>query len=181
MKKYREEVKNRISSLEVKFVQIPREENKCADCLAKVASAEFMSASKQVLSFCPNLLAYWWQSTNAGSKFRRELDHAINSISEVRNFARRKRRRKKAKSPSLTICADQGCLVQERFLSTVPKVLEPWRSRLRNERSSRGYLWKSLRGTVVSTQVDLSWVLLAHYAEGCPSLRQDLRQVLEIQ
>ena len=51
MKKYREEVKNRISSLEVKFVQIPREENECADCLAKVASAEFMSASKQVLSF----------------------------------------------------------------------------------------------------------------------------------
>ena len=40
MKKYLEEVKNRISSLEVKFVQIPREENKCADRLAKAASAE---------------------------------------------------------------------------------------------------------------------------------------------
>ena len=51
MKKYLEEVKNRISSLEVKFVQIPREENKCADRLAKAAFAEFMSASKQVLSF----------------------------------------------------------------------------------------------------------------------------------
>ena len=46
MKKYLEEVKSRISSLEVKFVQIPRKENKCADCLAKVASAEFMSTSK---------------------------------------------------------------------------------------------------------------------------------------
>ena len=40
MKKYLEEVKSRISSLEVKFVQIPREENKCADRLAKAASAE---------------------------------------------------------------------------------------------------------------------------------------------
>ena len=51
MKKYLEEVKSRISGLKVKFVQIPREENKCADRLAKVASAEFMNASEQVLSF----------------------------------------------------------------------------------------------------------------------------------
>ena len=51
MKKYLEEMKNRISSLEVKFIQIPRKENKCADRLAKAASAEFMNASKQVLSF----------------------------------------------------------------------------------------------------------------------------------
>ena len=46
MKKYLEKVKSRISSLEVKFIQIPREENECADRLAKVASAEFMSTSK---------------------------------------------------------------------------------------------------------------------------------------
>ena len=46
MKKYLEEMKNRISSLEVKFVQIPREENECADHLAKAASAESMNASK---------------------------------------------------------------------------------------------------------------------------------------
>ena len=46
MKKYLEEVKSRISSLEVKFVQIPRKENECADRLAKPASVEFMSASK---------------------------------------------------------------------------------------------------------------------------------------
>ena len=51
MKKYPEEVKSRISGLEVKFVQIPREENECADRLAKAASAEFMNASEQVLSF----------------------------------------------------------------------------------------------------------------------------------
>ena len=51
MKKYLEKVKNWIGSLEVRFVQIPRKENKCADRLAKAASAEFMIAPKQVLSF----------------------------------------------------------------------------------------------------------------------------------
>ena len=51
MKKYLEEVKNQISNLEVKFIQIPREENECADHLAKAASAEFMIVSEQVLSF----------------------------------------------------------------------------------------------------------------------------------
>ena len=51
MKKYLEEVKSRISSLEVKFVQIPREENECADRLAKATSAKFMLVSEQVLSF----------------------------------------------------------------------------------------------------------------------------------
>ena len=51
MKKYLEEVKSRISGLEVKFVQIPREENEYADRLAKATSAESMDASEQVLSF----------------------------------------------------------------------------------------------------------------------------------
>ena len=51
MKKYLEEVKSGTSGLEVKFVQIPREENECADRLAKAASAEFMNAPGQVLSF----------------------------------------------------------------------------------------------------------------------------------
>ena len=51
VKKYLEEVKGRIVGLEVKFVQIPREENECADRLAKAAFAEFMNTPKQVLSF----------------------------------------------------------------------------------------------------------------------------------
>ena len=51
MKKYLEEVKGRTAGLKVKFVQIPREENECADRLAKAASAEFMKVPKQVLSF----------------------------------------------------------------------------------------------------------------------------------
>ena len=51
MKRYLEEVRNRISSLEVRFVQIPREENECANHLAKAASAKFMFVLEQVLSF----------------------------------------------------------------------------------------------------------------------------------
>ena len=51
MKKYLEEVKNQIGSLEVRFVQILREENECADRLAKIASTEFMIAFEQILSF----------------------------------------------------------------------------------------------------------------------------------
>ena len=51
MKKYLKEVKNRIDSLEVKIVLIPREENESADRLAKAASAEFMIPSEQILSF----------------------------------------------------------------------------------------------------------------------------------
>ena len=58
MKKYLEEVKSRISGLKIKFIQIPREENECVDHLAKAASAKFMNASEQVLSFVQNLLSY---------------------------------------------------------------------------------------------------------------------------
>ena len=48
MKRYLEEVKYRINDLKVKFIQIPREENECADHLAKAASAKFMLVPEQV-------------------------------------------------------------------------------------------------------------------------------------
>ena len=51
MKKYLEEVKGRIGSLRVKFIQIPREENECVDRLAKATSAKHMLITNQVLSF----------------------------------------------------------------------------------------------------------------------------------
>ena len=44
MKKYLEEVKGRISSLQIRFVQIPREENEWP-------SVEYMLIPDQVLSF----------------------------------------------------------------------------------------------------------------------------------
>ena len=51
MKRYLEEVRNGINSLAVRFVQISREENECADHLAKAASVEFMLVPEQVVSF----------------------------------------------------------------------------------------------------------------------------------
>ncbi|XP_050290503.1 uncharacterized protein LOC126728762 [Quercus robur] len=51
MKKYLEEVKYRINSIEVEFVQIPREENGWADQLAKSASTEFVVVPEQVEDF----------------------------------------------------------------------------------------------------------------------------------
>ena len=51
MKKYLELVKDRVNNLQVKFVQIPREENEHADQLAKAASIEHIVISDQVLSF----------------------------------------------------------------------------------------------------------------------------------
>ena len=51
MKRYLEEVKYQIIDLEVAFIQIPREENECANHLVKAASAEFMLVPEQVLSF----------------------------------------------------------------------------------------------------------------------------------
>ena len=51
MKKYLVQVKNRVKDLQEKFVQILKEENKRADCLAKAVSAEHMLIPNQVLSF----------------------------------------------------------------------------------------------------------------------------------
>ena len=44
-------MKDQISGLQVKFVQISREENECADHLAKATSTEYMLVPNQVLSF----------------------------------------------------------------------------------------------------------------------------------
>ena len=51
MKRYLDEVKDRISSLQIKFVQILREQNECTDRLAKAASAEHMLVPNQELYF----------------------------------------------------------------------------------------------------------------------------------
>ena len=44
-------MKDRISGLQVKFVQIPKEKNECTNRLAKAASTEYMLVPDQVLSF----------------------------------------------------------------------------------------------------------------------------------
>ena len=51
MKRYLDQVRARVDDLEAKIIQIPREENEHADCLAKTASAENMITPGNVLSF----------------------------------------------------------------------------------------------------------------------------------
>ena len=51
MKKYLEQVKDRVNNLQVKFVQVLREKNEHADRLAKAPLVEYMLIPSQVLSF----------------------------------------------------------------------------------------------------------------------------------
>ena len=108
------------------------------------------------------------------------LDDAADILPENGLAAGRERFCEETKIPGIAICADKRCPIQKRILATVLKVPKPRRSRLRNERSSRGYLRKPLGGAVISAQVNLSWVLLANNAEGRTSLRQGLRQVSKV-
>ena len=50
-KKYLEQVRRRVDDMQAKIIQIPRGENEQADRLAKTASAEYMIAFDNVLSF----------------------------------------------------------------------------------------------------------------------------------
>ena len=108
-----------------------------------------------------------------------QLDYAIGILSKNWPATGRERSRKETEVPSIVICANKRCALQKRILVIVLKVFKPRGSRLHNERSSQGYLWKPFGGTVISTQVNPSWVLLANNAEGRTSLRQGLQQVLE--
>ena len=103
-----------------------------------------------------------------------QLDYAIGILSKNWPATGRERSRKETEVPSIVICANKRCALEKRILAIVFKVFKPRGSRLRNERSSQGYLWKPLKGTVVSAQADPSGVLLANYAERRTSLCQDL-------
>ena len=51
MKKYFDQVRQKVDELKAKIIQIPKGENEQADCLAKAASAEHMTTPNNVLSF----------------------------------------------------------------------------------------------------------------------------------
>ena len=55
MRRYLDEVKGQIGSLQIKIIQILGEENECADRLVKAASVERMLLPNQVLSFVQTL------------------------------------------------------------------------------------------------------------------------------
>ena len=103
-----------------------------------------------------------------------QLDYTFDILSKDWPATGRERSCEETEVPSIAICANKRCALQKRILVTVPKVFKLRGSGLRNERSSRGYLWKPLKGTVISAQVDPSGVLLANYAERRTSLCQDL-------
>ena len=181
MKKYLEEVKNRIGSLEVKFIQIPREENECIDRLAKAASVEFMIAPEQVLSFVQTS-----SLIDDGANVREtnsEKNWTTPSIAYLRSgiLPVGKEAARKLKVQALWFVIIKDVLYKKRILSTVPEVFEPRGSKLRDERNPRRYLWKPLGGTIIGAQDNLSRILLAYNAEGRTSLRQSLRQMSKVQ
>ena len=169
MKKYLEEVKSRISSLEVKFIQIPREENECADRLAKVASAEFMNASEQVLSFV-------------------QTSSLINNRAQMQEIAVEENL-----TTPLVAYLQSGTLPNEKDAARKLKVQASRFVLIRDVLYKRGFSRPYLRclshdevdyvmrevhegicenhSGVFSVQIDPSWVLLAHYAQGRLSLR----------
>ena len=181
MKRYLEEVKYRIGNLEVKFAQIPREENECTNHLAKATSAEFMLVPNQVLSFV-QVSSFINDGTNM-----QKVDSECNWTTPLISYLRTgvlpdekdiARKWKKVQASRFVLIKD--VLYKRGFSRPYLRCLGHEEAKLRNERNSRGYLRKPLKGTVFSAQVNPSWVLLPNNAEGCTSLRQGLRQVSEV-
>ena len=69
MKKYLDKVKGRIGSLQIKFIQIPREENECADRLANQVLSFVQTSS--LIDNCTNV-----QEIGSESNW----DHSINLL-----------------------------------------------------------------------------------------------------
>ena len=84
------------------------------------------------------LLTYRWRKVYVGSRLWMQLDYAIDILSENRRVIGREERRKKVKGPGITVCANERCVIEKRFLTTIPVVSRPRGSTLRNERSPRG-------------------------------------------
>ena len=170
MKKYLEEVKNQIGSLEVRFVQIPREENKCADCLAKAAFAEFMIISEQVLSFVQvsSLIddGSYMQEINSEKNWTTPLIAYLRSgiLLDVKDVARKL----KIQASRFVLIID--VLYKRGFSRPYLRCLSHDEADYMMREVHDG-IWKPLRSTVISAQVNPSRVLLAYYAKGRPSLR----------
>ena len=81
MKKYLEQVKKQTNDLQVKFVQIPREENElsCQDCINR-AYAHPQSGT----IICSDLTINRWHQY-VGDRFQKQLDYTINLLLEKRH------------------------------------------------------------------------------------------------
>ena len=151
MKRYLEEVKYRIGDLEVKFIQIPREENECADHLAKAASAEFMLVPKQVLSFIQvsSLI-------NNGTNMQ-EVDSECNWTTPLVSYLKadalpdEKDAVRKLKVQASRFVLIKDVLYKRGFSRPYLRCFRPRGSKLCNDRNPQRYLQKPLRGKVIST------------------------------
>ena len=65
-----------------------------------------------------------------------QLDYTFDILSKDWPATERERNREETEVPSIVICANKRRALQKRILATVPKVLKPRGSGLRNERSS---------------------------------------------
>ena len=109
-------MKGRIGSLQIKFVQIPREENECADRLAKATAAECMLVPNQVLSFVQTSSLI--DSETNVQKVDSESNWTMPLTSYLKNgmLPDGKDATRKLEGPSLTIRPYKGCLIQKRLL-----------------------------------------------------------------
>ena len=151
MKKYSKEVKYRINDLEVKFIQISMEENEWADHLAKAASAEFMLVPEQVLSFI-QISSLIDDGTNM-QMVNSECNWTTPLISYLKTgvLPDEKGAARKLKVQASRFLLIKDVLYKKRLLSTIHEVFRPRGSRLRDERSTRGYLQKPLERMITST------------------------------
>ena len=135
-------MKGRIGSLQIKFVQIPREENECADRLAKATAAECMLVPNQVLSFVQTSSLI--DSETNVQKVDSESNWTMPLTSYLKNgmLPDGKDATRKLEGPSLTIRPYKGCLIQKRLLPPLFEMLSPRGSGIRHERSSPRDLWQ---------------------------------------
>ena len=112
MRRYLNEVKGRIGSLQIKLVQIPREENECTNRVDKAASAERMLVPNQVLSFVQTCLLI-----DSGTNVQ-EVDFKSNWTTQLISYLKNgmlpdgkdATRKLKVQALRFVLMKDEGCL-----------------------------------------------------------------------
>ena len=149
MKKYLDQVWEHVSKLQAKFFQIPREENKKADRLAKVVLAEYMLLPGKVLSFVqisPLIDTVGVQEVNSESNWTTPIvSYLKDSTLPDGKGATRKL---KVRATWFVMIKD---VLYKRGFSTIPEMFKSRRSRLCHERSTRRDLRQPFKVAVIGT------------------------------
>ena len=110
MKRYLDQVRRRVDELKAKVIQIPRMENKQADCLAKTTSVEHMTTLDNILFFVQfSPLIDFVDVQEIGS----ESNWTTPLVSYLKNGVLPNGREccKKIEGLSSVIHLDEGCLI----------------------------------------------------------------------